>query len=52
MFIFQKYNNNMLSLNQSIKPIKITENISVWEKILRSSEQALFKRLNLRPGQL
>ena len=35
--------------NQSIKPIRITENISVWKKC---SGQALFKRPNLRPGQL
>ena len=57
-FIFFKLNDiYMVSLlkkietqwNQSIKPIRITENISVWKKC---SGQALFKRPNLRPGQL
>ena len=40
---------NRIQLNQSIKLIRITENISVWEKYWG---QALFKRPNLRPGQL
>ena len=36
--------------NKSIKPIRITENISVWEK--QCYDQALFKGPNLRPVQL
>ena len=49
--------NYMLSLceklhpkNQSIKPIIITENISVWEK--KCWGKALFKRPNMRLGKL